>query len=85
MWRFNNTYLNDDSFTEWVRTEIDAAQQKIGIYEDVTDSGLLLEMLTSEIRAHSISIGKLKARRRREEERRVFAELRERYVYKSSG
>ena len=51
------------------------SKKKIGIYEDVTDSGLLLEMLTSEIRAHSISIGKLKARRRREEERRAFAEL----------
>ena len=75
LWRFNNTHLDDESFTDWVRTEIHAAIQKIGIYENVLDTGLLLEMLTSEIRSHSISFGKLKAKQRREGERRMVIEL----------
>ena len=77
LWRFNNTFLEDEQFTDWVRAEIDTARNDRGVYANVGDAGLLLEMLTSEIRAHSITIGKQKARLRREEEQKSIAALNE--------
>ena len=75
LWRFNNSLLEDDTFVRWVKTEIGKVKASSGIYGGVNDLGLLLEMLSGEIRAHSVLLSKQKTKQRREQDRRAIDEL----------
>ena len=54
LWRFNNSLLDDDNFVSWVKSEIAKVKTSSGIYAGTTDLGLVLEMLSGEIRAYSV-------------------------------
>lgn len=63
LWRFNNSFLEDEAFVQAVRNEIKKGKCSNGVYSNIEDLGLKIEFLTSKIRAHGIRISK----KRREE------------------
>ena len=67
LFRFRCELLQDNGFTAAVRDEITKATHGYGIYNDVNDHGLKLELLLSEVRVISIKRGKAIATERREE------------------
>lgn len=75
LWRFNNSLLEDDAFVSFVKNEIRKAKAGSGIYEGVSDLGLLLEMISGEIRAYSVVFSKRKARQKREQSQRLIEEF----------
>ena len=77
LWRFNNYLLEDIEFVAWVRHEIKTARRGEGIYGEVSNMGLKIEMLTSSIRVQSIRLGKQKARHRKQESEVLSKELQE--------
>ena len=75
LFRFDNALLEDTEFVENARAEIEKANQCQGIYEHVTDCGLKIEMLSSEIRAQSIKIASWRARQRKQKEHGLIERL----------
>ena len=67
LFRFRRDLLQDDIFISAVRAEIIQLKQEEGIYNDVKDWGLKLELLLSEVRVISIKRGKELAIQRRED------------------
>ena len=70
LWRFNNMLLDDVYLSDQIRREILAASRQVGDYAQITNKGLLLEVLLSNVRVHCIcrSSHLAKERRRKEEE-----------------
>ena len=58
-WKFNNSLLTDKDYTELIFQKIPEFASK---YYEVTDKGLLWEMIKMEIRAATILFSKRKAR-----------------------
>ena len=69
LFKFDNILLEDIEFVEYLCAEIEKAKIGEGIYQDVNDIGLKIEMLTSEIRVKNIKFGSWKARKKKENER----------------
>ena len=59
LWRFNNQLLQDQDFVRDAKEEIRKALVGEGVYVDVVQEGLLLEMICSHIRVLSIKGGKM--------------------------
>ena len=68
LFRFENTLLDDSEFVDCAKAEIEKARNEEGIYENVSDIGIKIEMLSSEIRVHSIRIQAKRTRKRKESE-----------------
>ena len=68
LFRFDNELLNDSEFVDCARDEIKKAKMGEGIYRDASEIGIKIEMLTSEIRVHSIRFAMVRARNRKESE-----------------
>ena len=68
LWRFNNTLLKNEEFVNSVRDEISKAIAGTEIYAATSNKGLMIEMLSSQIRVIGIKISKRLARKAREEE-----------------
>ena len=66
LFRFDNDLSEDMDFVEAVRHEIQRARDERGIYADVTNLGLRLEMVTSGIRVLSIKRTSQKGKERSE-------------------
>ena len=68
-WKFNNSLLTDKDYTELISQNIPEFVSK---YREVTDKGLLWEMIKMEIRAATILFSKRKARQKRDEEKKSY-------------
>ena len=68
-WKFNNSLLTDKDYTELISKKIPEFASK---YHEVTDKGLLWEMIKMEIRAATILFSKRKAKENRDEERKLL-------------
>ena len=68
-WKFNNSLLTDKDYTEMISKKIPEFASK---YHEVTDKGLLWEMIKMEIRAAIILFSKRKAKENRDEERKLL-------------
>ena len=66
-WKFNKSLLTDKDYTEPISKKIPEFASK---YHEVTDKGLLWEMIKMEIRAATILFSKRKAKENRDEERK---------------
>lgn len=68
-WKFNNSLLTDKEYTKLISKNILEFASK---YNEVTDKGLLWEMITMEIIAATILFSKRKAKENRNEERNLL-------------
>ena len=68
-WKFNNSLLPDKDYTELISKKIPEFASK---YHEVTDKGLLWEVIKMEIRAATILFSKRKAKENRDEERKLL-------------
>ena len=68
-WKFNNSLLTDKEYTKLISKKIPEFASK---YHEVTDKGLLWEMIKMEIRAATILFSKRKAKENRNEERNLL-------------
>ena len=68
-WKFNNSLLTDKDYTELISQKIPEFASK---YREVTDKGLLWEMIKMEIRAATILFSKRKARQKRDAEKKLL-------------
>ena len=76
LFSFNHAVLlQDEEFVAGARKEIDSAVSGCGMYSEVVDKGLRLEMLSSQIRVSSIKRGKAVAARAREKEKLALSSL----------
>ena len=75
VWRFNNTLLQNEEFQEKVRNEADMARRGQGEYAHIEDTGLLMEVLLSKIRAASVMIGKRLAKEKSKEEKEILSRI----------
>ena len=71
-WKFNNSLLTDKDYTELISQKIPEFASK---YREVTDKGLLWEMIKMDIRAATILFSKRKARQRRDTEKKLLEEF----------
>ena len=77
LWRFNTSLLESELITDQLRSEIVSANNAEGMYRDVKDPGLLLELLLSNIRVHCIRQSISFAKERRLNERRLETKCKE--------
>ena len=75
LFRFDNTLLEDEEFVNSARVEMAKATNCQGMYEDVNDLGLKIEMLSSAIRVQSLILVKHRARQRREHEQILMDQI----------
>lgn len=75
LFRFQNELLQDKTFTEEVRHEIGRALNGEGVYHNVSDWGLKLEVLSSQIRVMSSKKWKENVKRKRDEEKKYVTLL----------
>ena len=66
-WKFNKSLLTNKDYTELISKKVPEFASK---YHEVTDKGLLWEMIKMEISAATIIFSKRKAKENREEERK---------------
>ena len=71
-WKFNNSLLTDKEYIELVTKSIPTFLSK---HEDLTDKGLLWEMIKMEIRATTILFAKRKAKQKRDEEKELLQQF----------
>ena len=69
-WKFNNSLLTDDNYLQMITTQIPEFVSK---YQELTDKGLLWDLIKIEIRASTIIFVKRKAKQRRSEEKELLA------------
>ena len=70
--KFNNSLLPDKDYTELISQKIPEFASK---YREVTDKGLLWDMIKMEIRAATILFSKIKARQKPDEEKKLLAKI----------
>ena len=75
LFRFDNALLEDEEFVSGARVEIEKAKNSQGIYGDVVDLGLKIEMLSSEIRVQSMRISKQRKKQSKKDAQMLMAEL----------
>ena len=76
-WKLNNSLLMDEEYVDLITVKIPEFVLK---YHDVTDKGLLWQLIKMEIRAATIAFSKRKASQQRDEEKKltqIFNELQE--------
>ena len=71
-WKFNNSLLTDEKFTESQEKKIPEFKIK---YSYLNDKSLLWEMIKMEIRAFTISFAKHKAAKTSDEEKELLQQL----------
>jgi len=64
-WRFNNTLLNDKTYTDTMKLKIDDARAK---YSEIEDKRLLWDLIKMEIRSFTMYYSKMKAKERKKDE-----------------
>ena len=75
VWRFNNNLLANEEFLCKAVEEIGRAKKGEGIYANIQDTGLIIEILLAELRAASITIGKRIAKNKCREEKQLLADI----------
>jgi len=67
-WKFNNSLSTDKDYTELISKKIPEFASE---YHEVTDKGLIWEMIKTEIRVATILFSKRKAKEKRDKERKL--------------